>query len=187
MYGPYENTAYCQLWTIRGHSPDESARIPDSVRDLKGRCGSVLGPRGVQPHDVQPPDEASDTRSADNHCFEYSAPKKGRGVALLWRCINALTKRSRSKAEAVGVGNVPTQKRAREAVAVLVASDGAQSNFGFTAFSEVRQGFIGNSSLPGSLTNLLPANHYGSFIRMVPKAAVMGTPAESEGRSGGGA
>jgi len=60
-------------------------------------------------------------------------------------------------------------------------------NFRFTEFSEVRQGFIGNSSLPGSLTNLLPANHYGSFIRMVPKAAVMGTPAESEGRSGGGA
>src|SRR5215210_1762527 len=38
----------------------------------------------------------------------------------------------------------------------------------FTAFSEVRQGFIADSSLPGSLTNLLPANHYGRVIRMVP-------------------
>jgi hypothetical protein len=61
----------------------------------------------VQPHDVQPPPhKAGDTRSADNHSFEYSAPKKAResgsvstpwGVASLWRCTGAVPKRVRER------------------------------------------------------------------------------------------
>jgi hypothetical protein len=59
-------------------------------------------------------EKSDDTRrSADEHRFGYSHPKKGRGVASLWCCIDAPTKRARSRAEAVGVGNVPTDPKTR--------------------------------------------------------------------------
>src|SRR5215208_4032815 len=45
---------------------------------------------------------------------------------------------------------------------------------------------IADSSLPGSLPELLLPIRYGSVVRMSPKAAMMGANTKREGRSGGG-
>ena len=79
-----ENTTYCQLRTFRGHRPDDGSQFPDSVRGpgrpLPARFGRTIAKRGgisargTEVSEITPCKAAR--RRADDHCSEYSNPKK---------------------------------------------------------------------------------------------------------------